>query len=574
MDDLVEQPRARMAAWLIDPLLANRAIYLKVALAAAMINLFGLASSLFVMTVYDRVVPSEAIASLVALSIGLAIVVVFEFILRTLRAYFVDIAGARIDREIGEDIFARLIAIRLETRRGSTGALAGLLRELETLRDFFTSATLVAIVDVPFIVLTIALIALIGGAVVFVPLVMIPVVILIGWLTHPALDRLSARALGEGLVKQSVLVETIGTIETVKTAGAGTLLARRWRDAIDRHADSSLRQRLVSNIAVTVANSANTISYCGVVIVGVVMVMQHQITLGALVACSMLASRAMAPLAQIANLLSRISATRTAYRQINEIMEKPVEGPAGEAIAPATIDGRIEFRNVGFRYPAATERALNGVSFTVNPGEHVALLGRVGSGKSTIARLIVGLYPVEEGAILIDGTDIRQIDPVALRGWVGAAMQESVLLTGSVQENIALGRPHIDKDEVMRAATISGTHQFMRQLANGYDLRLADRGEGLSGGQRQSIALARALAGRPQILLFDEPSSAMDAASEAGLIDRLTAELKGRTLVLITHRPALLRLVDRILLFDGGKLVVDGPRDEVLRRIAAPKAAS
>lgn len=574
MDDLVEQPRARMAAWLIDPLLANRAIYLKVALAAAMINLFGLASSLFVMTVYDRVVPSEAIASLVALSIGLAIVVVFDFILRTLRAYFVDIAGARIDREIGEDIFARLIAIRLETRRGSTGALAGLLRELETLRDFFTSATLVAIVDVPFIVLTIALIALIGGAVVFVPLVMIPVVILIGWLTHPALDRLSARALGEGLVKQSVLVETIGAIETVKTAGAGALLARRWRDAIDRHADSSLRQRLVSNVAVTVATSANTISYCGVVIVGVVLIMQHQITLGALVACSMLASRAMAPLAQIASLLSRISATRTAYRQINEIMERPVEGPAGEAIAHTAIDGRIEFRNVGFRYPAATERALNGVSFTVNPGEHVALLGRVGSGKSTIARLIVGLYPVEEGAILIDGTDIRQIDPVALRGWVGAAMQESVLLTGSVQENIALGRPHIDKDEVTRAAVISGTHQFMRQLANGYDLRLADRGEGLSGGQRQSIALARALAGRPQILLFDEPSSAMDAASEAGLIDRLTAELRGRTLVLITHRPALLRLVDRILLFDGGKLIVDGPRDEVLRRIAAPKAAS
>ena len=256
------------------------------------------------------------------------------------------------------------------------------------------------------------------------------------------------------------------------------------------------------------------------------------------------------------------------------MMEMPPEGPAGEPLRLSRPEGRIEFRNVGFRYPGAAERALDSLSFTVTPGEHVALLGRVGSGKSTIARLVLGLYPPEEGLILIDGTDIRQLDPVDLRAHIGAAMQESVLLTGSVRENIALGRAGIDDEELVRSAGISGTHQFIGQIANGYDLRLADRGEGLSGGQRQSIAIARALAGKPPIVIMDEPTSAMDAQTESGLIARLGEELKGRTVLLITHRPPLLQLVDRIILMDRGKVVADGPKEQVLKQITRPKAAA
>ena len=573
-DSLVKIPKPRLADWLMEPMRRNRATYWKVAVAAVFINIFGLLTALFTMTVYDRVVPNNAMSSLVALSIGLGIVVIFDFVLKMLRAYFVDHAGAQIDRDIGTEVFERLLAIRLELKKGSTGALASLMRELEALRDFFASATLTAVVDVPFILLTLTVVWIIGGWVVLVPALMVPAVIAIGWLTHPALERLSARSLGEGMLKQSVLVEAIGGLEMVKTAGAAPLLSRRWLKAVEQHSDSALRQRLVSSLGVTFATSAGTISYAGVVIVGVNLIAEQELTMGGLIACSILAGRAIAPLAQISQLLSRLTSTRTAYRQINAMMELPPEGPEGEPLKLTGIRGRIEFRNVGFRYPGAPERALDELSFTIEPGEHVALLGRVGSGKSTIARLILGLYPPEEGLIMIDGTDIRQLDPADLRNNVGAAMQESVLLTGSVRENITLDRPDIGDEEMLRAAQISGTHQFMGQIANGYDLRLADRGEGLSGGQRQSIAIARALAGRPGIILMDEPSSAMDAQTEGGLIQRLQEELKDRTLVLITHRPPLLQLVRRIILLDKGKVVADGPRDSVLQKIMRPKAAA
>ncbi|MGF7146877.1 ATP-binding cassette subfamily C protein LapB [Sphingomonas zeicaulis] len=571
-DAVAERP-PRFAAWLMEPMQRNRQTYIKVAIAAAMINIFGLLTSLFTMTVYDRVVPNNATSSLIALTIGLAIVVIFDFVLRTLRAYLVDVAGADIDHEVGSTVFQRLLALRLDLRKGSTGALTALMRELETLREFFASATLTAVVDVPFIVVTLLVTAAIGGVVVIVPLIMIPLVVLVGWLTHPAMDRLSARAMSGGLLKQSVLVETVGGLEMIKSSGAGPLLARRWAKAVDDHADSSLRQRLVSSISVNFASSANTIAYAGVVVVGVTLIAKNELTMGGLIACSILAGRAVAPLGQIAQMLSRLTATRTSYRQLQELMSTPAEGPEATPLKMTRIEGRIEFRNVSFRYPGAAERALDGVSFTIAPGERVGLLGRVGSGKSTIARLILGLYPPEDGLVMIDGADIRQYDPSELRRHIGAAMQDNVLLSGTVRENISLGRAEVDDEELVRLCTISGTHQFMGQLVNGYDLRLADRGESLSGGQRQSIAIARSLAGKPKVMVFDEPTSAMDAQTEDALLQRLGAELADRTLVLITHRPPLLRLVNRIILMDRGRIQLDGPRDKVLEQIRPSKAA-
>ena len=572
MSLFIPEREGRFASWIIDPIKANKSVYIKVGVAALMINLFGLATPLFTMTVYDRVVPNNATASLVALSIGLGIIIIFDFLLRTLRAYFLDIAGADIDKEVGRTVFSKLLNLRMDLKKGSTGALAGLMRELETLRDFFASATVTALVDVPFILIGLTVIFLIGGALVLVPAILVPIVITIGVLTQPTLDRLSRKSMQEGLLKQTVLVETLGGLEMVKTSNAGPLLTKRWLAAIRQHSEFSLRQRLVAAIGVNAATTAQMVSYAAIVIVGVEMIQNQELTLGGLIACSILGGRAVAPLGQIASLLSRIAMTRTAYRQLNELMQTKSEGPENEALRLSGTKGKIEFRSVDFRYPGAAEKTLENVSFTIEPGERVAVLGRVGSGKSTIAKLMLGLFPPEEGTILLDGSEMRQLDPEAFRRTIGAVMQDTVLLSGSVRENISLEREDVDDEELVRASMLSGTHQFIGQIANGYDLRLADRGEGLSGGQRQSIALARAIAGKPQIFVFDEPTSSMDAQTEAGLINRMLPEFKDRTVVLITHRPPMLQLVDRVILIDKRTVVADGPRDEILKKIGAGTA--
>lgn len=570
--DHVEPPPRRFADWLMVPIRQNRAVYIKVVVASVMINLFALTASIFSMTVYDRVIPNDAMASLVGLSVGMGIVLLFDFVLKILRSYFVDIAGADIDQEVGETVFARLLTIRLDQKRGSTGGLASLMRELETLRDFFASATLTVLVDVPFITLTLIVIALIGGWLVLVPLLLIPIVVISGLVTQPTLDRLSAQMMSQTMHKQAVLVEAIGGLEMVKAAGAGKMLKRRWHDAVAEQARSSLLQRLVANISMTVAGSGQQIAYASVVIAGATMIGANVLTTGGLLACSILAGRAVAPLTQIANLLSRLISVRTAYRQLNALMDLPHENEMANGLAPKTVNGGIEFRKVSFAYPDATEKALDSISFTIKPGEKVALLGRVGSGKSTVQRLLTALYAPSEGQILIDGTEIRQIDTDIYRRFVGCGMQDTVLLSGTVRDNIKLDRPEVDDEEMLRVATLSGTHDFMGRIANGYDLILSDRGESLSGGQRQSISLARALAGRPSILLLDEPSSAMDNQTEQALIDRLATELADRTLLLITHRVPLLRLVDRIILLDQGRIVADGPRDIVVKKLSRQAA--
>lgn len=569
-EETIIQPKRRFADWLMDPIRANRGVYVKVAIAAVMINLFALVTSLFTMTVYDRVLPNNATASLIGLSVGLGIILIFDFVLKILRSYFVDIAGADIDRDVGENVFGRLLTIRLDQPRGSTGGLAQMIRELETLRDFFASATLVAIVDVPFIALTLLVMALIGGWLVLVPMALIPIVVIVGMVTQPYMDRLSAKAMGQAMLKQSVLIETIGGLEMVKSAGANRLLSGRWDRAVEAHAETSMIQRMISNISITVAASGQQIAYAGVVIAGVGMIANQSLTMGGLIACSILSGRAVAPLSQIANLLSRLTSTRTSYRQLDRFMEMPSEGSGPTALALDQLSGKIEFRNVQFTYPGATEAALNGVTFQINPGEKVALLGRVGSGKSTVARLVLGLYPPADGLVMIDGTEIRQIDAAKLRQRIGSVLQDTVLLSGSVRDNITLDREHVDDEEMLRAARLSGTHEFMGRLANGYELKLADRGESLSGGQRQSIAVARAVAGKPSILLLDEPTSAMDNQTEMNLIERLKAELADRTALIITHRLPLLNLVSRIILLDQGKVIADGPRDVVLKQITAP----
>ena len=565
----VTLPRPRLAEWLTGPMRENRALYLQVVVAATLVNLFALATSLFSMIVYNKIVPNNAVDSMIALLIGVLIVLTFDFILRSLRGYFIDVAGQNIDRRMGAAIFDRVLTMRLADRKGSNGAFAGLLREFETLREFFTSATLAALVDVPFILLFLFVIWLVAGPLVWVTALAIPVVVGVAWASQPVLARLAAQGLNQGMSKQGVIVEAIGGLETVKSSQAGPLLAKRWKLAVAEHADSSLRQRLVSAIAINASQTCQSLVYILTVAIGVAMIADNKLTTGALIAASILSGRCVAPLGQIASLLTRLSHTRSAYQALDKVMAANNEGSVGEAtLRRPRLAGGIEFRNVIFRYPGSTTRALDNVSFTIQPGERVAIIGRVGSGKSTVARLILGLYEPDEGSIMVDDADVRQLHPDDLRANIGAVLQDVVLLSGSVRENIALGAEGVDDEAVLRAARLSGTHDFMGTIANGYDLRLADRGEGLSGGQRQSIAIARALTSDKPILLFDEPTSAMDTQSENALIARLEAELAGRTVVLVTHRQSMLKLVNRIIILDKGKIVAAGPRDDVLKSLA------
>ena len=560
-------PAPLIAPWLAGPLRENRAAFLQVALAAAFINLFALATSLFSMTVYDRVVPNNATTSLMVLSIGIGIVLLFDFVLKSLRGWFIDWAGARIDRRVGGAIFERLMTMRLSSRRGSTGGFAGSLREFETIRDFFASATLAAIVDVPFLLVFLLAIALIGGWLVLVPMAMAPLVIIAGLLLQRPLARLTAEAMRQGLTKQGVLVESVGGLETIKATGAAPLLQARWAAAVDAHAAISMRQRAVAAMGTNIAGLAQTLAYVGTTIFGVALIARGDLTMGGLIACSILAGRAVAPLAQIANLMTRIAHTRAAYREIDRMMRAETEAAAPAWLRRDRLEGAIAFDDVSFRYPGAAAPALDRVRFAIAPGERVGILGRTGSGKSTLARLILGLYEPTEGSVLIDGSDVRQLHPEDLRRNVGAVLQEVTLLSGSVRDNIALGRPDATDADVLRAARLAGVHDFIGRVPNGYALHLADRGEGLSGGQKQAIALARALLGDRPILLMDEPTSAMDTASETALIARLQTLTQGRTLVLVTHRAPMLRLVERLIVLDHGRVVADGPREAVLQRL-------
>ncbi len=558
--------------WLFGPLRDNAKIYGQTVLAAAVVNLLGLVSSFFIMTVYDRVLPNQAVESLIALTIGVVLAHIFDFLLKSLRGYFIDIAGQRLDATVGASVFDNLMSMRLDARRGATGAIAGLVKEFENLRDFFSSATLVAIVDLPFIFLFIATIALIGGPIAFIPLIGVVLAIASGVVIQPLIMKRTQQAMAEGHHKNAVLIETLGGLETIKSVKADGLMRARWRSGVARHAKISAIGRFLNQFAVNASGFAQQASQVGVVVVGVFLVGANEITTGALIASVILTGRAMGPLGQVASLLSRVNSALASYKSLNTLMTAQSETDATrQYLARPELQGKIEFRDVCFAYPGETTKALDDVSFTIEPGERVAILGKNGSGKSTIVRQITGVYQPTEGSVLVDDTDIRQLRPADLRANIGAVLQDVCLFSGSIRENIALGLDNVSDEDILAAAKIAGVHDFVGATAGGYDQHLSERGEGLSGGQRQAIALARALAPKPSILLLDEPSSALDAQAEAALIAKLHHATRGRTLLVVTHRMSMVRLVDRIIVLDRGRVLVDGPRDTVMRAMASAR---
>jgi ATP-binding cassette subfamily C protein LapB len=568
----------RPQSWFWGSVFTFTPIYLEVIVAAILLNVFAIASPIFTMIVYDRVVPNQAFDTLHVLALGVGLAFGFDFILRTLRGYFLDRAGKDLDKTISARIFEQILGIKMAAGPTSSGAFASNIREFETLRDFFTSASMAAIVDMPFLLLFLVVIWLIGGPVVTVPAVIIPVVMGVSILVQIPMRRAVERSYRESAQKHATLVETINGLDSIKSASAEGRRQRDWNGYVTASAASSMTSRFWSSISINFTLFASNVATVGTIVWGVYRTAEGDMTTGAMVAVSMLTSRAMAPLAQISGLIVRFHQSWTSLKGLNRLMALPTERPAGTVfLRRPNIEGAVEFRNVKFKYPGQQGLALDGVSFKINPGERVGIVGRIGSGKTTIERLVVGLYEPEDGAVLVDGTDIRQLDPADLRRNIGCVLQDGSLFFGSVKDNITLGAPYVEEASIIRAATVAGVDGFIKGHPLGFDLPVGEGGRMLSGGQRQAIVIARALLMDPPILVLDEPTSSMDNSTETAFKNRLGEILAGRTLMLVTHRNSMLSLVDRLIVIDGGKVVADGPKATVLDalmkgRITAAKA--
>ncbi|EYS91598.1 ABC transporter [Cupriavidus sp. SK-4] len=547
-------------------------LYGEVLVASLLLSLFALVMPLFTMNVYDRVVPNHALETLWALAIGVGLVLGFELVMRTLRGYFVDVAGRRIDVTVSATVFEKVLGIEMKARPASVGSLSSQLHEFESVREFLTSATITTLVDLPFAAVFIAAMFWVGGPLAWVPLLAVPLVIGTSLLLQGPLSRAVHASSACAAQRQAALVETLVGLETIKTSGAEGGAQRKWEQVVGQMAQLGLRARLLSACVINLSLFAQQAATLVVVVMGVYLIADDRLTTGGLIACTILAGRALAPLSQVAGLTTRYHQARTALAGIDRMMALPVERPPGKHfLHRPPLRGEIEFRQVSFRYPGRDIAALDGVSFRIASGERVGLIGRIGSGKTTIEKLILGLYAPDAGSVLVDGAEVRQLDPAALRRDIGYVPQDVMLFSGTLRDNIVMGAPYADDEAVLRAARLGGVSDFVDRLPDGYDLRLGERGEGLSGGQRQAIAIARAELLQPPLLLLDEPSSAMDNRTEEQFKARLASALGGRTLILVTHRGSLLSLVDRLIVMDQGRIVADGPKAEVLNALAGRK---
>ena len=555
----------RQGHWFWSVIYENRGLYRDVLLAAFLTNTFALALPFFTMNVYDRVVPNAAFDTLWVLSIGLAIVLISDLFLRVMRGRFVDLASSRADVKLSAYIMERVLGTRMEQRPVSAGSFASNLRAFESVRDFISSATVVAFIDLPFALIFFVVIAWIGLPMVS-PLIVGSIILLLFALTvQGRMHELAETTYRAGAQRNATLIEGLVGFETIKAIGGEAPIQRKWEKSAALLARIGVQLRLLSASATNTTMMVQQLVTLSILILGVYLITEKELTMGGLIACTMLASRAMAPVGQVAGLMVQYHTAATALTSLNEVMKQEVERPADASfITRGVFQGGIEFKDVSFNYPNQQTPALRNVSFKIKPGEKVALLGRIGSGKTTIHKLIMGLYRPTSGAVLVDGIDLRQLDPAELRRQIGYVQQDVMLFYGSLRDNILMAAPLADDADLVRAADISGLTPLVNQHPQGFDMVIGERGESLSGGQRQGVAIARAVINDPPILLLDEPTSSMDHSSEEDLKRRLSEFGQAKTVLIVSHRTSLLDLAERIIVMDAGRIVADGPKEQVV----------
>ncbi|MFI2812792.1 MULTISPECIES: type I secretion system permease/ATPase [Microbulbifer] len=558
--------------WFRKIILRDLRPYGHVMLATTVANTLTLSGILFAKQVYDRVIPAESMSTLYVLFSGVLLAIVFDFTMRVMRVRITDLLGKRADIRISDQVFGHAVRLRNSAKPKSTGTFISQLRELERVRDMVTSTTILAIADMPFFFLFLLVLWVIAGPLVLIPLLAMLLLVIPGVLVQKKLARLSGEAMRESSLRNGMLVETVQGMEDIKTLQAEHRFQRQWNHFNAVTADSNLKLRYLTSKLVTWTHNVQSSVFALTVLFGASMVMSGEMTTGALVAASILSSRMMSPMANITQVLSRWQMAKYALEGIDNIMNLPVDQPEGsKRVHKASIRGDYDFRNAEFKYdPGDNEPALFVSSLHINPGEKIAVLGKNGAGKSTLLQALSGMLEASSGTANLDGVEIAHIDPADVRRDVGLLAQGSGLFHGTLRENLTLGAPNATDDEIIWALKMSGAMDTVRNMPKGMDHMVLEGGAGLSGGQKQALLLSRLLIRQPSVLLLDEPTASLDEAAERRFIDNLSRWSNKRTLVLATHRSSTLKLVDRILVIDRGRIVMDGPKDEVMERLSKP----